>query len=151
MKRREFVQSASALLAGGTLSAGERDDGVERGIERSAPAVEAIDRRARVARHAPVVRTFESFSALSVGNGGFAFTADATGLQTFPDEYKELPLATQAEWGWHSFANPGRFRTEDATALYDAHGRKVPYASVQNFVTKDRACKLLFNWLTNLV
>jgi hypothetical protein len=94
--------------------------------------VDVVDRRARVARHSPVVRVFESFSALSVGNGAFAFTVDATGLQTFPDDYKELPLATQAEWGWHSFANTGGYGDSDALDSYDAHGRQVPYLSGQN-------------------
>jgi len=41
-----------------------------------------IDRRAVVERHNPVVRRIDPFSALSVGNGEFAFTADVTGLQT---------------------------------------------------------------------
>jgi hypothetical protein len=42
-----------------------------------------------------------------VGNGEFAFTADPTGLQTFPQLYADkLPLSTQSQWGWHSF--PGR-------------------------------------------
>jgi hypothetical protein len=78
------------------------------------------------------VRIFDSFSALSVGNGGFAFTADATGLQTFADEYREIPLATQAEWGWHSYPNPKGYRLEDALVLYDTHGRQVSYASAQD-------------------
>ena len=78
------------------------------------------------------MRVFDSFSALSVGNGGFAFTADATGLQTFPERYRELPLATQAEWGWHTEPNLGGYKIEDASVLYDAHGRQVPYASAQN-------------------
>lgn len=95
-------------------------------------ALVAVDRRARVARHSPTVRTFDAYSALSVGNGGFAFTVDATGLQTFAEEYRDIPLATQAEWAWHSFANPSGFRLDDAMALYDAHGRQVSYDSAQN-------------------
>lgn len=92
---------------------------------------EIIDRRARVDRHAPVVRGFDPWSPLSVGNGGFAFTVDATGMQTFAEHYREIPLATQSEWGWHSFANPNGYTLNDATALYDAQGRSVPYASEQ--------------------
>ena len=133
MKRREFFHSASATLAGGALVPdllGRATDPFDAPAAMSSSAV--VDRRARVARHAPVVRTFDAFSALSVGNGSFAFTADATGLQTFADDYKEIPLATQAEWGWHSYPNPARYRTEDASVLYDSHGRKVPYASGQN-------------------
>ena len=97
-----------------------------RAIRAAAYRANSVDRRARLARHAPVVRTFESFSALSVGNGAFAFTADATGLQTFPDEYKELPLATQAEWGWHAFPNTERFQDKDAQDLYDRTGVRSP-------------------------
>jgi hypothetical protein len=133
MKRREFLRSASASLAVGALGPSREALGVRASADGAPSGVpdgaEAIDRRARVARHSPVVRTFESFSALSVGNGGFAFTADATGLQTFPERYPELPLCTQAEWGWHSYANPRHHRIEDALVSYDAHGRTVPYAS----------------------
>ena len=129
MRRRDFLHSASASLAGGALlpriARAARDD------EPPRPAA-AVDRRARVARHSPVVRTFESFSALSVGNGAFAFTVDATGLQTFADDYKELPLATQAEWGWHAFPNTAGYTDADALDRYDAHGRQVPYLSGQN-------------------
>ena len=133
MRRRDFLQSMSATIAGGALAAhGEgRADAQPSDPVAGVPG-DTVDRRARLARHAPVVRTFESFSALSVGNGAFAFTADATGLQTFPDEYKELPLATQADWGWHSFPNTERFQDRDAQALYDSHGRQVPYLSGQN-------------------
>src|SRR5262249_43594568 len=83
--------------------------GPQRAVVATAPSVirvppgatssAAVDRRARLARHAPVVTRCDQFSALSVGNGAFAFAADATGLQTFADEYREIPLATQAEWG----------------------------------------------------
>jgi hypothetical protein len=132
MKRRLFLQSASARLAASALVPGvlARGMGNEPAEHRSAAI--AVDRKARLARHAPVVKIFDSFSALSVGNGSFAFTADATGLQTFAEEYRELPLATQAEWGWHSNPNPSGYRLEDALVMYDAHGRKVPYASAQN-------------------
>ena len=115
MRRREFLQSMSATIAGGALAPPIVDHPqTQSGDPQPVAPAEPIDRRARLARHAPVVRTFESFSALSVGNGGFAFTADATGLQTFPAEYKELPLATQEEWGWHSFPNAERFQYRDA-------------------------------------
>ena len=132
INRRNFLQSASARLAlVATLPhlARRPDREAMRPDER---AGDAIDRRARVARHSPVVRTFDQFSALSVGNGGFAFTVDATGLQTFADDYKEFPLATQAEWGWHSQPNPSGYRIDQALARYDAHGRQVPYDSQQN-------------------
>lgn len=126
MNRRDFLHSATQHLAIGAVGSRLL---LPRGLESR---TDVVDRKARLARHSPVVRTFESFSALSVGNGGFAFTADATGLQTFPEHYAELPLATQAEWAWHSFPNPSGYRIDDALVQFDSHGRKVPYASGQN-------------------
>lgn len=123
MNRRDFLQALSVAAGGLALPGCALPHGVLGG---------GIDRHARVARHSPVVRSFDPWSPLSVGNGGFAFTADATGLQTFPEAYTELPLATQAEWGWHSFANPNGYRLEDAMEEYDAHGRMVKYASRQS-------------------
>ena len=126
MNRRSFLDAAAQQLAAVAVA-----PSVIR-IPGRATSSAAVDRRARLARHAPVVTRFDSFSALSVGNGAFAFTADATGLQTFADEYREIPLATQAEWGWHSFPNPSGYRLEDALVAYDAHGRAVSYASAQD-------------------
>jgi protein-glucosylgalactosylhydroxylysine glucosidase len=45
----------------------------------------ASDRHALVSRHNAANMSFDTLSSLSVGNGAFAFTVDATGLQTFPD------------------------------------------------------------------
>jgi hypothetical protein len=103
-----------------------------------------IDRRALVTRHNPTLRRADPLSPLSLGNGEFAFTADVTGLQTFPRFYARdepprsgrsergsTPLVTQSQWGWHSFANPRGFKPEDAYERYDAHGRSVEYASAQ--------------------
>lgn len=73
-----------------------------------------IDREALVARNNPQVSEFDSLASLSVGNGEFAFTVDATGLQTFPTMYsKGVPLGTQSQWGWHSFANPKNLKHEE--------------------------------------
>ena len=58
-----------------------------------------------VSRHNPKVTQFDKYSPLTVGNGEFAFTADATGLQTFPELYEAgTPLCTQSQWGWHTNA-----------------------------------------------
>ena len=93
-----------------------------------------IDRFALVSRHNPVLHRFDAGSPLSVGNGEFCFTADATGLQTFPDAYNApaaIPLCTMADWGWHSFPNPSGWTIENYPFKnYDAHGRPVPYADV---------------------
>jgi hypothetical protein len=44
-----------------------------------------IDRYDLVSRHNVVVTECDTLASLSVGNGEFAFTADITGLQTFPN------------------------------------------------------------------
>ena len=87
-----------------------------------------IDRKQLVARHNVVLRQADPFAPLTVGNGEFAFTADITGLQTFPEFYlKSIPLAIQSQWGWHSFPNPAGFRLEDTLEYYDTYGRAVAY------------------------
>jgi len=87
-----------------------------------------IDRKALVQRHKVIVTQIDSLSSLSVGNGKFAFTVDATGLQTFPLIYKNgVPLGTQSEWGWHSFPNTAGYKREEALKDYSVNGRKIPY------------------------
>jgi hypothetical protein len=88
-----------------------------------------IDRLALVNRNNPVVTSFEELSSLSVGNGNFAYTVDATGLQTFPELYSEgVPLGTQSQWGWHSFANPKNYKFEETLEDYDFRGWPEPYS-----------------------
>ncbi|WP_300725288.1 hypothetical protein [uncultured Bacteroides sp.] len=93
-------------------------------------ASEKIDRYALVHRNNPHVSSVDSLSSLSVGNGHFAFTVDATGLQTFPDMYKNgVPLGTQSDWGWHSFANPEGYKPEETLKEFDfGKGHKEWYA-----------------------
>jgi len=87
-----------------------------------------IDRNALVTRHTVLVKEMDSLSSLSVGNGRFAFTVDATGLQSFPDRYaKGVPLGTQSQWGWGSYKNDGKFNITEAYKYYDQYGRKIPY------------------------
>ncbi len=89
-----------------------------------------IDRRAVVTRHTVILERADPLTPLSVGNGAFAFTADITGLQTFPDFHaRGMPLGTHAEWGWHSLPNPAGYRLEDALEAYIVDGRAVPYLS----------------------
>src|SRR2546423_13449296 len=62
-----------------------------------------IDRAALIKRHDPVMRAIDPLAPLSLGNGEFAFTADVTGLQTFPHVYEAaMPLCTMSQWGWHT-------------------------------------------------
>lgn len=88
----------------------------------------AINRQAVVRRHTIHINKADSLSSLSIGNGGFAFTVDVTGLQTFPGFYKGgVPLGTQSEWGWHSFPNTGNYKFEETLRTYELEGRKIPY------------------------
>jgi protein-glucosylgalactosylhydroxylysine glucosidase len=104
-----------------------------------------INRKAVVQRHTVVVTKADTLSSLSVGNGTFCFTADVTGLQTFPKEYaKGVSLGTQSEWGWHSFPNSAGYKIEESLVDYDIHGRKVPYG-VQPSITERN--KLATNYL----
>jgi protein-glucosylgalactosylhydroxylysine glucosidase len=98
-----------------------------------------IDRRAVVSRHNPRFHEPDLRAPLSVGNGEFAFTADFTGLQTFPELYeKTTPLCTQSQWGWHSFPSPGGTLKLEP---FDTYGRPVGYA------TSSKGQEPLFNWL----
>ena len=107
-----------------------------------APA-DRIDRRALVQRHNPIVTAIDRLAPLSVGNGEFAFTADFTGLQTYPELYEQgIPLCTQSQWGWHSFPSPGGLSAKDLKLeQFDTYGRKVGYA------TSAAGQEELFNWL----
>jgi hypothetical protein len=131
--RRNFIKAAGAtgltLAAAPTPALGNLFGG--------------IDRRALVRRHNPVVTAFDPFSALTVGNGEFAFTADVTGLQTFIGECeKQFPLCTTAHWSWHTTPTPDGVRLEDFRYRdYDTHGRKVGYA------TERKGQEQLFDWL----
>ncbi len=108
---------------------------------RAQASTTRIDRRALVRRHNPVLRQVDRLAPLSLGNGAFTFTADITGLQTFPQAYTpddaapdargSTPLVTQAEWGWHAFPNPNGYTMAEASAPYDTYGRAVEYASRQ--------------------
>lgn len=61
-----------------------------------------IDRKELVDSHNPILEEMDRESALTVGNGEFAFTADITGMQTLYEEYDILPLCTMSQWGWHT-------------------------------------------------
>lgn len=87
-----------------------------------------IDRKALVMRHNVTQTHIDKFSPLSVGNGRFCYTADVTGMQTFPELYREgIPLSTMSEWGWHRFPNTENYQLSDVFKYVDAYGKKVPY------------------------
>jgi hypothetical protein len=103
----------------------------------------AIDRRALVRRHNPRLTKIDPLGPLSVGNGEFAFTADVTGLQTFPRLYADaMPLCTMSHWGWHTRPLPASLQSQTLRPrLYDTYGRKVGYNTSSEGQTE------LFNWL----
>jgi hypothetical protein len=132
ISRRKFL---AALAASGAAAH------VTRG---AAPAAAArIDRAALVRRHDPVLRKLDPLSPLSIGNGEFAFTADVTGLQTFPEEYESLaPLCTMSQWGWHTAPRPAGLEGKELRlTAYDTHGRDVLYH------TRSEGQKELYDWL----
>ena len=80
----------------------------------AAASAQPIDRHALVTRHNVELTAIDPHAPLMVGNGDLAFTADITGLQTFPEHYSALaPLLTMAQWAWHSFPNPQGWSEED--------------------------------------
>jgi lysophospholipase L1-like esterase len=88
-----------------------------------------IDREALVGRHNIRVNRIDTLASLTVGNGDFAFTTDATGMQTFPEFYeKGIPLGTQSQWGWHDYPNTEKYRLEESFQDYNFRGRPEPYA-----------------------
>ncbi len=93
-----------------------------------------INRRALVTRHNPMLNEVNPASPLSVGNGHFAFTADVTGLQTFPDYYFEKGMALDilSDWGWHTFDNPNGYTMRDASEQVEVQGRKIWYPTRQS-------------------
>lgn len=95
-----------------------------------------IDREKLVRRHTIRHSDTTAFSPLSVGNGKFAFTADITGLQTFPEHYEPgIPLGTQSDWGWHYPLNPRNYKLSDILKPYQVGDRQVPYAYRHSMAT----------------
>lgn len=91
-----------------------------------------IDRYKVVERNNPRVTAFDPLASLSVGNGNFAFTVDATGLQTFPEYYSAgVPLGTQSQWGWHRFPDTENYVLEETLEEYDFGKGKMESYPVQ--------------------
>ncbi|WP_312765571.1 hypothetical protein [Epilithonimonas sp.] len=90
-----------------------------------------IDRKKVVQRHNVVNTKADTLSTLTVGNGKFAYTVDITGMQSFPEYYKNgVSLGTQSEWGWNSFPNTENYKFEETLKPYDFNndGRKALYS-----------------------
>ncbi|PIB91376.1 hypothetical protein [Caulobacter sp. FWC2] len=105
-----------------------------------------IDRHALVSRHDVRLTAVDPSSPLMVGNGQIGFTADITGLQTFPEAYSKIaPLLTEAQWAWHAFPNPNHYTYADGTVPIDVRGSKQPYAYMADWNEGEKRPALL--WL----
>jgi len=96
-------------------------------------ATPAIDRESLVTRHNPVIRKVDYDAPLTVGNGGFAFGVDITGLQTFVADYHRngVPVETLCRWGWVTDENPNGYKLTDANMDFT-----LPDGRVLGFPTK---------------
>jgi hypothetical protein len=83
-----------------------------------------IDRHALVSRHDLRFTAPDPHAPVMLGNGSLGFTADLTGLQTFPELYAPTsPLLTMAQGAWHRFPNPYRYRARDGEVSIEVPGR----------------------------
>jgi hypothetical protein len=79
----------------------------------------------------------DSLNPLSVGNGDFIFTADITGLQTFPEFYSGgVPLGTISERGWHQgekSENGNGFQTgQIGFRIFNVDGQEISINDIKN-------------------
>ncbi len=131
IKKIEFIGLLFIIISS-TVSASVTDSNNMSSISKDAN--HRIDRCALVTRHNVMLDKPDPLNPLSVGNGEFAFTADITGLQTFPQFHRQgMALGTQSQWGWHTSPNPKKYKMEDILEDYDIAGRKVPYASDKEY------------------
>tara|TARA_R110000868_G_scaffold107780_2_gene294763 strand:- start:17204 stop:19357 length:2154 start_codon:yes stop_codon:yes gene_type:complete len=99
----------------------------------SAKELPKIDRKALVTRHNVQIKQMDTLGSLTVGNGTFAFTVDATGLQSFPKFYeKGVPLGTQSEWGWHTSLNPEKHQFRETLKAYNFNGNPNSLYAIQD-------------------
>ncbi|MCW3848895.1 hypothetical protein OF829_16785 [Sphingomonas sp. LB-2] len=110
-------------------------------------AAQKIDRHALVTRHNITLTRVDPHAPLMLGNGNLGFTADITGLQTFPEQYSNIaPLLTMAQWAWHSFPNPKGWTEADGMRSVAVLGRGMqPYPWIRDWAEIDRRPAL--KWL----
>jgi hypothetical protein len=101
-----------------------------------------IDRRALAARHRIELTAASPEHVLTVGNGDFGVTVDASGMQTFTEFHSQaaeaaraaaaapgepmavlasrpvVDTATLSTWGWHEMPNPEGYVLDDAMTEY---------------------------------
>ncbi|QAY79898.1 hypothetical protein ETR14_13805 [Sphingosinicella sp. BN140058] len=114
---------------------------------QAARPADRIDRKALVTRHNVTLSKADPHAPTMLGNGNLGFTADITGLQTFPQLYSELaPLLTMAQWAWHSFPNPQGYREQDGMVNVAVPGRgNQPYAWMRSWA--DAETNKALTWL----
>ncbi|AQR75741.1 hypothetical protein [Sphingomonas sp. LM7] len=109
-------------------------------VALAAPALaQPIDRQALVTRHNVTLTRVDAHAPLMLGNGNLGFTADITGLQTFPEQYSPTaPLLTMAQWAWHSFPNPKGYTERDGLVMVPVPGRGMqPYPWIRDWAELD--------------
>ncbi|MCX6299143.1 MAG: hypothetical protein NTY72_08655, partial [Bacteroidetes bacterium] len=95
-------------------------------------SAQKINRQEVVERHRVIVSELDTLASLTVGNGKFAFTVDATGLQSFPEYYTNgVPLGTQSEWGWHKFINKQGYKFSETLKETNFNGNDKGLYAVQ--------------------
>lgn len=122
MKKNQFSRSVKTFIFLGIVTIS-----ITIGCRKEAKQP-VIDRFALVNRHNIINSQIDPLNSLSVGNGEFAFTADITGLQSFPEYHESgIPLGTQSQWGWHSFPNPKNYKPRDVYKKYKVGNDSVIY------------------------
>lgn len=111
-----------------------------------AACTQGIDREALVTRNNPHLDAVDPLASFSVGNGEFAYTADVTGLQTFPEHYSlGVPLGTQSQWGWHAFPNTEEYTFDEVLRSYDfGRGHEELYACQFSGPTREHGASEYF-------
>ena len=142
-----LVTAVAGAADSRAVATGGRDAGDVKSAPTDAQVDPPINRKALVARHNVVLTAASPMDqpanrgggelALQVGNGGFAFGFDVTGLQTFYGN-------TMSDWGWHSDPLPaGTKLTDFALQEYHVQGRTVSYP------TRKDGQEQLYSWLRN--
>ncbi|MDR3752424.1 MAG: twin-arginine translocation signal domain-containing protein [Terracidiphilus sp.] len=127
--RRDFLKTGAAVATASLLPS-----------ISSASLSGSIDRLALVRRHTVILHQPDPVGVVAVGNGNFAFNADITGLQSFPEYYeKSMPIGIMSNWGWHSFPNPKGYSLENFPdtcwdITRDGKNSKICYPSIDRLV-----------------
>ena len=93
-----------------------------------------IGRQQWVSRHNVVLKAIDPHAPLMLGNGNIGFTADITGLQSFPQAYAPLaPLLIETQWAWHSFPNPQHYSAKNTLVPVEVRGKTQFYPYMQSW------------------